>query len=212
MLSRQRGNRGVIREAAVARKCQAPQGDHATHKAYHLKADGYPANFRGGKSCPSPGVSFSQLSPRVHSIIPHPATKSPATSAQSDAITPPTLASRRAGVPNGHGTMRARAAPVLGTRGGAPSPAGGGTIVDVDETLWPGGGAQLWGKKACHVQPETTSLICSNGSGGNVMDTARNVAVRHHTVWARMCAPTGIVSGWPTYTYSESMCMERPGR
>ena len=49
VLSRQRGNRGVIREAAVARKCQAPQGDHATHKAHHLKTDGYPANFRGGK-------------------------------------------------------------------------------------------------------------------------------------------------------------------
>ena len=31
-------------EAAVARKCRAPQEDHATHKAHHLKTDGYPAN------------------------------------------------------------------------------------------------------------------------------------------------------------------------
>ena len=28
----------------MARKCRAPQGDHATHKAHHLKTDGYPAN------------------------------------------------------------------------------------------------------------------------------------------------------------------------
>ena len=48
------------------------------------------------------------------------------------------------------------------------------------------------------TQPETTSLICSNGSGGNVMDTAGNVAVRHHMVWARMCAPTGIKGGCVT--------------
>ena len=76
------------------------------------------------------------------------------------------------------------------------------------ETLWPGGGAQLWGKAVCHVQPETTSLICSNGSGGNVMDTAVNVAVRHRMVWARLCAPTGIVSDRLTCTYSESMYVE----
>ena len=33
------------------------------------------------------------------------------------------------------------------------------------------------------------------------MDTAGNVAVRHRMVWARLCAPTGIVSGRQTYTY-----------
>ena len=40
------------------------------------------------------------------------------------------------------------------------------------------------------------------------MDTARNVAVRQRMVWARMCAPTGIVSGWQTCMYSESMYVE----
>ena len=43
--------------------------------------------------------------------------------------------------------------------GEAAGPSGG--------TLWPGGGAQPWGRKACRVQPGTTSLICSSGPGGN---------------------------------------------